>query len=190
MCYWNTICEKGKTVVHITLNLDRSPKISKQNISPIRKPVSEQKMGACNNYPMEAIYKFSAISWDHQLIQQQAEQLIQQQAEQLIQQQAEQLIQLTASSQPPRNETIFGEESVRQVEQVSNDFVKLKGQCHELLTTIFSTFWSTNYQTLVSVANFSLRHCCGTTHLCHCDSAKLCLCGAFDYFTMVSSASV
>ncbi len=39
----------------------------------------------------------------------------------------------------PQNETVFGEESVRQVEQVSNDFVKLKWQCHEFLLLFSQT---------------------------------------------------
>ncbi len=42
----------------------------------------------------------------------------------------------------PQYETVFGEESVRQIEQVSNDFVKLKGQCHEFLLLCFKHFHS------------------------------------------------
>ncbi len=36
-----------------------------------------------------------------------------------------------------QNETVFGEESVRQIEQVSKNLVKWKGQCHEFFLLFF-----------------------------------------------------
>ncbi len=75
----------------------------------------------------------------------------------------------------PQNEAVFGEESVRQIEQVSEHCVKLKGQCSVVFTTICffsnnSRLWSTNWLTiryLVGEAKFLLRHFCGKTHLYH-----------------------